>query len=940
MICLCKRSVRRGAGWLLAAAGLLAVATGLLRAAVPVEEMPVNAFAFVGPDVGLAVGDAGLILETTDGGKTWKRSPSGVAEHLQAVHMVDQRIAYAAGGIGLGPGRDSHGILLKTVSGGAAWRTVGTRASRYRGVSARGDNVAAWCDPCTEVPSGLLVSRNAGQTWRTVAGNLSAPIVAIHWSAGGGTVLSADGVAWRWHTDSLERLAGQRVPGRLTAAHFITAESWVVACQDGRLMITRDAGRTWRTGDAQGMPSARGIEGLSFHSPTEGCFVGVGPTGIQYTADGGATWKPAGAAPVGPLRAVRFRDAWNGLVAGPFGTIHRTTDGGATWTCVRGAQRRAALLVVEPYGSVADWPLVSMLAGDRGHRTVLWWATAPADEPLLVCRRRLRDAAWALGGVEAMVLADRTSARVDGAPGFTVSGAMPHADGDLGDPRETSATVAEIARLWRPAVILSPSEVSEDREEAFVARAVGAAAKAAGVRRWIADPDNHTGKRVPGAASRYPVSVSPLTASEEYGAYHGVRAQVAARLVRTWPAPVAESLGYNRPGTGDADPYPSALLKDLADAEAATRRPVKATARVPLSRRLAWEREAGRFHPQFKVHLARSDFGTAYRCALDFCRSQPGLQLGQSALAEVLARAATAGSTDTAEGAAGSLIGFAAFGQTWVPWSEEAIVWLIDRHSSLEWRVGPATELALAPAVDMPKLERLRAALALLAPRGLKRPDVRYQWYRLGCAGGQPDAAQFRRLVERDAASADPLLARLVALEQWLRTGRQGEPPMPVIPLAAAGDPAGQPDRHEEPARSGDTRDIVFGPNLTISLKERGDVLILSTDTARAGPWWLTVDMDRDGRTLLAEPLADGRPPAAARVATAAAPVWVRRTALWRREIKDDKLALALRWTAVGGRPKAGTVWVLTLRRRTVAGIRPTVDPTLNHLGCLALEFK
>ena len=89
--------------------------------------------------------------------------------------------------------------------------------------------------------------------------------------------------------------------------------------------------------------------------------------------------------------------------------------------------RRAGLIVAEPYGSVADWPLVSMLAADRGRRTLVWWVTRPSDDYLLVRERRLRDAAFALGGVEAMIAGPQVSSRVDGPAAFDWPHAMPEA---------------------------------------------------------------------------------------------------------------------------------------------------------------------------------------------------------------------------------------------------------------------------------------------------------------------------------------------------------------------------------------------------------------------------------------------------------------------------------------------------------------------------------
>lgn len=53
--------------------------------------------AFVDANTGWAVGVAGTILKTTDGGTTWTRQTSGVLNWLQAVTFADANTGWAVG---------------------------------------------------------------------------------------------------------------------------------------------------------------------------------------------------------------------------------------------------------------------------------------------------------------------------------------------------------------------------------------------------------------------------------------------------------------------------------------------------------------------------------------------------------------------------------------------------------------------------------------------------------------------------------------------------------------------------------------------------------------------------------------------------------------------------------------------------------------------------
>ncbi len=73
-----------------------------------------NSVDFINENIGYAVGNNGLILKTTDGGKNWENQPSGTDCNLNAVYFINKNIGYAVG---------YNGTILKTVNGGDGFKT-------------------------------------------------------------------------------------------------------------------------------------------------------------------------------------------------------------------------------------------------------------------------------------------------------------------------------------------------------------------------------------------------------------------------------------------------------------------------------------------------------------------------------------------------------------------------------------------------------------------------------------------------------------------------------------------------------------------------------------------------------------------------------------------------------------------------------------------------
>ena len=77
----------------------------------------VNAVSFADARRGWAVGSGGLVLATTDGGRSWRVQQSGTESNLFDVKFFDEREGRAVGG---------DGVAIHTTDGGATWRAERT----------------------------------------------------------------------------------------------------------------------------------------------------------------------------------------------------------------------------------------------------------------------------------------------------------------------------------------------------------------------------------------------------------------------------------------------------------------------------------------------------------------------------------------------------------------------------------------------------------------------------------------------------------------------------------------------------------------------------------------------------------------------------------------------------------------------------------------------
>ena len=80
---------------------------------------------FLSTQRGWSVGGGGVILRTTDGGKTWQPQQSGVTRDLQRILFIDENCGWIGG----------QGVFLRTENGGETWQAIHKGLQNFRSIA-------------------------------------------------------------------------------------------------------------------------------------------------------------------------------------------------------------------------------------------------------------------------------------------------------------------------------------------------------------------------------------------------------------------------------------------------------------------------------------------------------------------------------------------------------------------------------------------------------------------------------------------------------------------------------------------------------------------------------------------------------------------------------------------------------------------------------------
>jgi photosystem II stability/assembly factor-like uncharacterized protein len=237
--------------------------------------------------VGWVISDSGTIYRTTDRGQSWVSPVAQTSASLQGAtdfHFLDANNGWAILPYTYVPGTGSAGsAVMRTTNGGTSWSAIPVNAGVNGFMSLRFAD--ATHGVIVGVPGIALVTSDAGATWQPRPTSASA---------------------------------------YLSRVTFIDATTAIAVGENGTVLRSTDLGQTWTRIP---VPTSAQLMDVRFLSPKFGMAVGAAGTVLQ-TTDGGLSWSLQSTGTHGMLFSVAFVDEQTGWVAGDNGTILTTVTSG------------------------------------------------------------------------------------------------------------------------------------------------------------------------------------------------------------------------------------------------------------------------------------------------------------------------------------------------------------------------------------------------------------------------------------------------------------------------------------------------------------------------------------------------------------------------------------------------------------------------------------
>ncbi len=287
---------------------------------------------FITPTIGF-IGGNGSLAFTSNGGVNWEtKSAYPSCPVIYGMDFRDTAVGLVGGEmlgfVDPGPG------IFKTTDTGTSWvRKFPSSA-----------NDVIWMnnsEAIATISTSIYRSTDVGETWTAIAGGITTGLLDLE-RTGSTTVVGVSpagdiwrstdgGFSWAWVLDGLGDL-----PSDWSVSFFDSLNGLVVG-QGGLIFSSTDGGVTWAM-----LNNGMGVQIYDLQMYSNNFGIAACNNGyVLCTTNGGNHWDVQKLEVTGQifgrdesLRGVSIVDTGFAVVAGPGGTVFRTTDGGITWQSI------------------------------------------------------------------------------------------------------------------------------------------------------------------------------------------------------------------------------------------------------------------------------------------------------------------------------------------------------------------------------------------------------------------------------------------------------------------------------------------------------------------------------------------------------------------------------------------------------------------------------
>jgi photosystem II stability/assembly factor-like uncharacterized protein len=354
-----------------------------------------NDFDFASPNVGVAVGrNVGTLFYTTDG-TNWNQAPTPslggfnyTRSDVRAVRMLDVNTAVAVGWGSFAAGLQPS-IHLRTTNGGANW-TYMTQQEQNRSY----DNLYnIWFKDAYNglaiggAIRGSVIERttDGGINWTPIAAPFGPTLYGIFGIGDKVWIGGSDGlIAYTTDFGNTWKKITPIPAATIYDICFAGPNSGFAAGYDGTLFKTNDGGQTWTSSYIFANNVAPNVNGIQFLNENVG-YAAHSYRLITKTTNGGNSWfavLPDSLTTTGHNYGLFFLNENLGWVCGQYttsnGVIHKTTNGGQTWTTYQNVVAKAirAIAFKDENNGVAVGASITALYTTNGGAT---WQSATVN---------------------------------------------------------------------------------------------------------------------------------------------------------------------------------------------------------------------------------------------------------------------------------------------------------------------------------------------------------------------------------------------------------------------------------------------------------------------------------------------------------------------------------------------------------------------------------